>query len=112
MEINYFIDNDEYKSLPITKDLVAVGYSGFSELYEADIQGILLIYKDFGKAYALEQILEHDPEIRKVQVAALESMKTIICQVQLALIEGRHFRDVPKRHYMQYCTQVTETQLL
>jgi len=37
-----------------------VGYSGFSELYEADVQGILLIYKEFGAAYAIEQILEHD----------------------------------------------------
>jgi hypothetical protein len=32
--------------------------------------------------------------------------------VQLALIEGRHFRDVPKRHYMQFCQQTTEIQIL
>jgi len=56
--LNQFIDNDEYKSLPITKDLVAVGYSGFSELYETAVQGLVLIYKDFGKAYAIEQVLE------------------------------------------------------
>ena len=89
--------------MPITKDLVAVGYSGFSELYETDIQGILLIYKDFGKVYAIEQVLEHDQGTRKVQVDAFENMKSMVCQVQLALIEGRHFRDVPKKHYMQYC---------
>ncbi len=50
--------------------------------------------------------------MRKTQVDALESLKTIVCQVQLALIEGRHFRDVPKRHYMQYCAQTTEAQIL
>ena len=44
--------------MPITKDLVAVGYSGHSELYEAAVQGLVLIYKDFGKAYAIEQVLE------------------------------------------------------
>jgi hypothetical protein len=44
--------------LPITKDLVVVGYSGHSELYEAAVQGLVLIYKDFGKAYAIEQVLE------------------------------------------------------
>ena len=81
--------------MPITKDLVAVGYSGFSELYETDIQGVLLIYKDFGKVYAIEQVLEHDQGARKVQVDAFENMKSMVCQVQLALIEGRHFRDVP-----------------
>jgi hypothetical protein len=44
--------------LPITKDLVAVGYSGISDLYEAPIQGMILIYKDFGRVYAIEQVLE------------------------------------------------------
>jgi hypothetical protein len=98
--------------LPITKDLVAVGYSGISDLYEAPIQGMILIYKDFGRVYAIEQVLEQDQGTRKVQVDAFENMKTMVCQVQLALIEGRHFRDVPKRHYMQFCQQTTEIQIL
>lgn len=98
--------------MPITKDLVVVGYSGHSELYEAAVQGLVLIYKDFGKAYAIEQVLEQDQGNRKVQVDAFENLKSMICQVQLAVIEGRHFKDVPKKHYMQYCQQTTEAQIL
>ena len=65
--------------MPITKDLVAVGYSGVSDLYEAPIQGMILIYKDFGRVYAIEQVLEQDQGTRKVQVDAFENMKTMVC---------------------------------
>ena len=56
--------------------------------------------------------MEQDKKIRDNQLTAFESMKVIICQVQLALIEGRHFKDVPKKHYMQYCQVSSESQIL
>ena len=31
------IGNDEYKSLPITKDLVALSYQGYSDLMDQDV---------------------------------------------------------------------------
>ena len=57
-------------------------------------------------------MLDQDKKVKDNQVAAFESLKNVVCQVQLALNEGRHFKDVPKKHYMQYCQATSEGQFL
>jgi hypothetical protein len=96
----------------LTKDLVALHYKGFSEDSDDVVQALVLIYKDFQAAYILEQTLPTSSVAKKEQQDAFEHLMTVICQVQLALLEGRHFRDVPKRHYMQYCQVVNEGELM
>jgi hypothetical protein len=52
------LGNEEKKSLPVTKDMQLLTYQGWSD--DDEVQGILLIYHDFGAAYGIEQILATD----------------------------------------------------
>ena len=89
--------NEQYKSLPLTKDLVFVSYTGFSS-DDDEVQGLLLIYKDFQAIYAIEEVLTSKGKSK--QVEDLAALKTTICEVLLAINEARNFADTPKRHYM------------
>ena len=65
----------------MTKDLVALSYQGYSDIMDQEVQGLLLVYKDFKMAFAVEQTLEQDKKVRDNQVAAFDQLKSIICQV-------------------------------
>jgi hypothetical protein len=88
---------------------VLLSYTGYSPLNDSDeeLQGLLLIYKDFSTVYALEETLSPQPKLRTEQTSAYAHLKTSLCQILLAIKEQRNFCDVPKRHYMQYCQQTT-----
>lgn len=67
----------------MTRDLTMLHYTGYNE--EDEVQGIIMMYKDFKAVYAIEQVLDRRSEIRSKQWETLENLRQMLCQVMFAL---------------------------
>lgn len=66
----------------MTKDLQLFSYKGSDATdEEVDVQGLLLIYKDFKAVYAIEERLAtaSDLQMRKRQIEAFNQLKQGLC---------------------------------
>jgi hypothetical protein len=64
-------------------------YTGFNE--DDEVQGIIMMYKDFSAVYILEQVLDNRSEIKAKQRETMENLRCLLCKVMVGLQEQRHY---------------------
>lgn len=112
------IGNEESKSLPLTKSLQLITYTGFqadgTNDHDSDeeVHGLIFIYREFDVIYVIEQDLSPTKEDRQAQIDALEVFKNMICQVIYTLNSKRHYNEGTKRNITQFCGNTSLDALL
>ena len=84
-KLTIYVGNEESKSLPLTKSLQLITYTGFSadgtndHDSDEEVHGLIFIYREFEVIYVIEQELAANKVDRQAQVEALEGFKNMIC---------------------------------
>eukprot|EP00347_Sterkiella_histriomuscorum_P022900 403336735 len=101
-------EQEPLKRLPITQDMQLISYTGFTEDGEDTVQGYAFLYLDQRLVYSIECIFDgKDKEKERDQKEQFDQFKTTICQILLALNEGKNYTQVAKRDYMKYQCETT-----
>ncbi|CDW81218.1 UNKNOWN [Stylonychia lemnae] len=96
-------EQEPFKNLPITQDLSIVQYNGFSDDDEDQVIGFVFIYQDQNLAFSIETILDSkDKQRAQAQKDSFEQFRFVVCQILLALNEGKHFSKVAKKEFLKY----------
>ena len=83
-------------------------YTGYTEDGDSQILGLAFIYNDQRLCYSIETELDSKNKQREhEQRDQFEALKTRICQILLAINEGKDYTKVPRKDYMQYCLETT-----
>jgi hypothetical protein len=67
------LGNDANKMLPLTRDLTMLHYTGYHE--DDELQGLIMMYKDFKAVYVLEQVFDRKSEIKSKQRQSFEDLR-------------------------------------
>jgi hypothetical protein len=87
-----FVEQDDIKQLPLTRDMHSLYYKGFTDDGEDEVLGIALIYEDYKLCYSIETILDGKSKLKaSEQKESFEAVKDVICKVLLAIKENKRY---------------------